>query len=151
MYHYLDTSFLAPYLIPEPTSHTVENILMTLPVDSLLISQWTQTEFASLLARQVRMGVMHQQIANRVFEKCDQIIREGMLRVVSIEGNDYQQATSWLLNGMVPLRGPDALHLGIVYRLGTTGTTTLWTLDRKMADAARFLGLKVGEFTVTKT
>ena len=146
MGHYIDTSFLAPYLIPEPTSDCVEKKLQELPSGSLLISQWTRTEFASLLARQVRMKALPHQSSTKVFGALDQIIRDGLIRVKSIEGDDYRLAASWLLTITTPIRGPDALHLGIVHRLGAT----LWTLDKKMAVAARFLGLDVGDLNVTK-
>ncbi len=141
MGHYLDTSFLAPYLIPEPASEMVDGTLQKLPAGSLVISHWTRTEFASLLARQVRTGTMSKQTAAKVFEALDRIIRDGLIRVEGIEGEDYRQAASWLMTGTAPMRGPGALHLGIVHRLGAT----LWTLDKKMAEAAHVFGLDVGE------
>lgn len=53
---YLDTSFLAPPILQEATSETVEAFIATLSPEQLCIRQWTRVEFASLIAREVRMG-----------------------------------------------------------------------------------------------
>jgi len=47
--HYIDTSFLAPYYLPEAASETVERKLRSLPEGSLVISPLVRVEFASLL------------------------------------------------------------------------------------------------------
>ena len=51
---YLDTSFIAPLFIAEDTSDAVESHLRHLD-GTLATSDWTRVEFASLLARRVRM------------------------------------------------------------------------------------------------
>ncbi len=51
---YLDTSFIAPLFIAEDTSDAVENHLRQID-GTLVTSDWTRVEFASLLARRVRM------------------------------------------------------------------------------------------------
>lgn len=54
---YFDTSFLVPLLLPEKTSEKIEAYFHHLPVDQTLVtSQWTRVEFASVLSRLVRMG-----------------------------------------------------------------------------------------------
>jgi predicted nucleic acid-binding protein len=53
---YFDTSFLAPLILQETTSEDVEKFIATLSPEQLCISQWTRVEFASLVAREVRMG-----------------------------------------------------------------------------------------------
>lgn len=53
---HFDTSFLAPLILQESTSEAVEESMATLPPEQLCISQWTRVEFASLVAREVRMG-----------------------------------------------------------------------------------------------
>ncbi len=52
---YFDTSFTIPKYIKEATSDKVEAILLSLPPEQLVISQWTRVEFSSMLARRVRM------------------------------------------------------------------------------------------------
>ncbi len=54
--HYFDTSFLTPLFREEETSSRVARFVARLPVDELAISRWAQVEFASLLARDVRMA-----------------------------------------------------------------------------------------------
>lgn len=53
--YYLDTSFIAPAFIREAASTQVIDWLKKTPADSLYASLWVKTEFASLLARRVRM------------------------------------------------------------------------------------------------
>ena len=53
---YFDTSFLVPLILPEATSEHVSGFLEALEGDDLAVSHWTRVEFASLLAREVRMG-----------------------------------------------------------------------------------------------
>ena len=51
-----DTSFLVPLILPEATSEAIAAFFENLPADDLAVSNWTRVEFASLLAREVRMG-----------------------------------------------------------------------------------------------
>ena len=53
---YFDTSFLVPLILPEATSTRIADFFEALPADDLATSHWTRVEFASLLAREVRMG-----------------------------------------------------------------------------------------------
>lgn len=53
---YLDTSFVAPLILEEVSSAEIEDFLTKLPAGELCISHWTRGEFASLIAREVRMG-----------------------------------------------------------------------------------------------
>ena len=53
---YFDTSFLVPLILPEATSEQVSGILEAMQGADLAVSHWTRVEFASLLAREVRMG-----------------------------------------------------------------------------------------------
>ena len=55
---YFDTSFLAPLIVEEATSKKIEAFFVALPVGRLHVSQWTRVEFASLIAREFRMGGM---------------------------------------------------------------------------------------------
>ena len=59
---YLDTSFLAPFYIREATSQQIETILLNIPTDELVISDWTRVEFFSLLARLVHTGELTKEL-----------------------------------------------------------------------------------------
>jgi uncharacterized protein len=51
---YVDTSFLAPLVLPEATSENVAAFVGRLPIGELAVSHWTFVEFSSLIARKVR-------------------------------------------------------------------------------------------------
>lgn len=53
---YFDTSFLVPFIVPELTSDAVMAFIGRLPPGELAISHWTEVEFTSLPAHEVRMG-----------------------------------------------------------------------------------------------
>lgn len=53
---YFDTSFLVPLVIPEATSESVHSRFQRFSTDDLAVSDWNRVEFASMLAREVRMG-----------------------------------------------------------------------------------------------
>lgn len=54
--HYFDTSFLVPLILSEASSEPVSAFVESLAGEDLAVSHWTRLEFASLLAREVRMG-----------------------------------------------------------------------------------------------
>jgi hypothetical protein len=55
---YFDTSFLTPLVREEKTSSRIARFMAGLPAGELAISRWTEVEFASLLARDVRTGAI---------------------------------------------------------------------------------------------
>lgn len=59
---YFDTSFLVPLILIEPTSVQVQRFFRRHANEGLVISEWTRVEFSSLLARDVRMGVLAQKM-----------------------------------------------------------------------------------------
>ena len=138
--HYLDTSFIAAYLIPEPDSDRVEATLHSLPDGSFRVSQWTRTELASLLARKVRMKELSEQDSLRVFGIFDELVNSGVFVMVSIAAEEFQKASGWVLNASLGLRGPDGLHLAVTHKLDAT----IWTLDVKLKTIAEKLGLRTG-------
>ena len=62
---YFDTSFLVPLILPEATSEPIAGFFEDLPTEDLAVSHWTRVEFASLLAREVRMGNLDASAARR--------------------------------------------------------------------------------------
>ncbi|MCL5060520.1 MAG: type II toxin-antitoxin system VapC family toxin [Candidatus Thermoplasmatota archaeon] len=73
---YFDTSFLAPLILEEATSEKVEAFMAKLPAGELCISHWTRTEFASLLAREVRMGGLTEANALAAVDQFDAMVGE---------------------------------------------------------------------------
>ena len=73
----IDTSFLAPFYLPESTSTQVEIRLLGQAPGTLHISHWTRTEFASLPARKRRMGELSPQAMRQVMARLEQHITQG--------------------------------------------------------------------------
>ena len=76
--HYLDTSFITPLLLTEPTSADVEAYVGKLPAGSLYISHWTALELASVVAREVRMKRLTEAGARAVLAEFDKIVSDSL-------------------------------------------------------------------------
>jgi len=135
--NYIDTSFLAPYYLPESTSETVEKKLRRLPGGSLVISPLVRAEFASLLSRKFRAREMKEAAAHRTLTTLDRHLSEEALRMVSIIATDFRQATEWIMAMRHSLRVPDAVHIAVAAR----HDAVFWTLDKELAKAAKWVGL----------
>ena len=140
--NYIDTSYLAPYYLPEKNSEMVEKNLRELPVESLAICPLVRTEFASLLSRKCRMKEMVESDAHRAMTALDRHLKAGMLRMISIDSRDFRQAAEWIIAMKHPLRAPDTVHLAVAARQDAV----LWTLDRSLARAARWAGVKTPKY-----
>ena len=133
---YADTSALLPYYRGEPASAAIESLLLaqTRPV---LISDLTRVEFASALARWVRMAELTESQANRVESAFYEDVSEGRFQAVAMTRAQYERATHWLLMRRTGLRTLDALHLACA----EANAARLLTLDDTLFDAAEFLGV----------
>jgi len=136
--HYIDTSYLVPYYLPEANSEMVEKKLLKLPAGSIMISPLVRAEFASLLSRKYRTKEMTEADARRVMTTLDRHLNIGALRLTSIDSCDFKKATEWIMTMKHSLRAPDALHLAVAAR----HDAVFWTLDKARARAARWAGLK---------
>ena len=134
---YLDTSFLAPFYIREATSEQVETILLNIPTDELIISDWTKVEFASLLARLVRTGELTKELVEAVFKAFHEDMTQSY-SVLTVTRNDFDRASKFILQWDTGLRAGDALHLAIAYN---HRTDNLLSLDKGLIEAAKILGI----------
>lgn len=135
---YLDTSFLTPLFRAEPVSQRVENFLAAQPPGTLAISQWTRVEFASVMAREVRMNFLDAATAGNLVREFD-AIAEDSLHVLIPAAVDFDLARDFVINFATRLRGPDALHLAIARN---NGVEEILTLDDGLLFAAKMLKLK---------
>lgn len=138
---YLDTSFLAPLLLPEPTSAAVEHFIAGLAPGTLAVSHWTRVEFASLLAREVRMSHLDRQKAAEAGAEFESLVRE-FFAVLLPDVADFQLARTLLGQPETGLRAGDALHLAIA---SNHQVDAVYTLDRKLLTAGAMLGLPVSQ------
>ncbi len=134
---YFDTSFLAPLIRPEEASRRVTEFVAGLPAGELTISRWTEIEVASLLARDVRMGILGGNEAREADTFFHDIVRRSFV-VLSIQSDDCDRAQAYLHNYATGLRAGDALHLAIA---GNHRADVVYSLDESMIKAGRILGL----------
>jgi PIN domain len=88
---YLDTSFVAPLIREETISVPVTQFVAGLPPGELAISRWTEVEVASLLARDVRTGVIKSGEARKADMLLGDIVRRSFV-VLSPSVGDYDLA-----------------------------------------------------------
>lgn len=136
---YFDTSFPAPLLLPEPTSAAVEGFVAGIAPGTLAVSQWTRVEFASLLARLVRMAELDRQAAAETGAAFEEMVKESFV-VWLPDAADYQLARIFLGRPETGLRAGDALHLAVA---SNHGAQAIYTLDRKLLRAGATFGLPV--------
>ena len=133
---YLDTSALLPYYRPEASSSAIQDLLQA-QTEPVLISDLTTVEFASALARWVRMGELTEPQANRVESTFHEDRSLGRFRIQTLGSGHYERAYQWLTTRKTALRTLDALHLACA----EGSDAMLATLDQAMAEAAAFFGL----------
>lgn len=135
---YLDISFLTPLFRQEAVSDQIQDCLAALPSGSLAISSWTRVEFASVIARDVRMKIIDAVTARRLIAAFD-ALADKSLHVLVPAAADFQRAQSFVSEFATQLRAPDALHLAIA---NSNGIEEILTLDEGLILAATRLGLK---------
>jgi uncharacterized protein len=136
--NYFDTSYLVPLVIGELYSSEVATFLATLDRRTLATSHWTLVEFASTLARGVRMGRFSRVEADRLQAEFDRIVQGSFSLLLHTE-EDYAIAAAFLARGE-SLRAPDAMHLAIT---GNHTATAILSLDKKMIVEGRLLRLPI--------
>jgi uncharacterized protein len=137
MSFYLDASALVPTLIAEPASIAVDDFLLGCS-DTLVVSDFAAAEVASALSRLVRMDRLT--IAEAAGRLADfDAWRAGEIEPADLDTHDCRLANTFVRRFDLRLRAPDALHAAICRRLGLQ----LVTLDRRLAAAARELGIDV--------
>jgi uncharacterized protein len=136
---YFDTSFLAPLIREEATSSRVERFIAELSGRELTVSRWTEVEFASLLARDVRMGVIAKEQADEANAMVQDMVWRSFI-VLLPRSDDYELAREYLHHYESGLRAGDAFHLAIATN---HGAEAIYSLDKTMIQAGKQLGLPV--------
>ena len=134
---YFDTSFLVPYILPEATSERVQEFFRMHAGESLALSHWTRVEFASMLAREVRMRSLSEQTAQDADARF-QATMAASFEIILPNADDFDLCKRYLLRFETGLRVGDAMHLAIA---GNHRARVLYSLDHKLLKAARLLGL----------
>lgn len=134
---YLDASVMLPVLIKEPASAVVDAFMATVQQE-LWVSDFAAAEVASALSRLVRTGRLQATDGAACLSDFD-VWRAAMSWPVDTAASDARLAYIYARRFDLRLRAPDALHLAIARRLDAT----LVTLDRRLATAAREMGIAV--------
>lgn len=136
---YLDASVLLPTLIEEAASAAVDAYMLA-GTRELLVSDFAAAEVAAGLSRLVRMRLLAASDAAARLADFD-VWRAAMSSPADIHAPDVRLAAAYVRRFDLGLRAPDALHLAVVRRI----EVPLLTLDRRLAAAARELGIAVEE------
>jgi predicted nucleic acid-binding protein len=136
---YLDTSVVVNLLLNEPFSARAE-AFAKLNRDALVVTDFAAAEFSSAMARRVRMDETSKDEARAHLADLDEWIARSVLRM-EITPADIARADSYMRRLDLALRTPDAIHIATARRL----EARLATFDRRMADAARTLGVSIAE------
>jgi predicted nucleic acid-binding protein len=136
---YFDTSFLIPLVIEEPTSAQINRFMQGRAGDALAASHWTRVEISSALARAVRMRLLDYDAAQAADNKLDEVLSKSFTLVLP-DLEDFRLCKRYLSQYQSGLRAGDALHLAIATN---HGATAFYSLDEKLSEAGRRLGLRV--------
>lgn len=136
---YLDASVLVALITQEPFTSRAEAFLRSnAPI--LFVSDFAGAEFASAIARRLRMGEITRSGARAAFATFDGWSAQAARRA-EIAAGDVATAASFLRRLDLTLRTPDAMNIAMAKRLNAS----LFTFDEKMAVGARTLGVALVE------
>ena len=130
--YYFDTSVVAPLILPEKHSKHIEDFMRDVPAGSLAVSHWVRVEFASLLARRVRMKELGKAQALGAMNVFEQLLTRSF-HVIMPTIADFDEAARLLQRFDTGLRSGDALHLVIAKN---HDMEMFYTLDKVLVKAA---------------
>ena len=138
---YADTSVILAFYRPEAASGRAQAFFGSLKQPAL-ISSLTAVEFASALARWVRVNEISDADATRIYAAFLGDIDDGCYQIIPLVSAHYHQATAWLLSRKSALRTLDALHLACAAKR----EVPLATFDRSLLSAAARCGVRLHKF-----
>lgn len=133
---YLDASAVISLFTPDVHTPVIRGHLQA-DRSVLGISDFTVAEFASAVARRVRMKELTTSQADRLLNVSDAWIAANAQRL-DLHPVDIRVATTFVRRFALGLRAPDAVHLAVCQRMGLP----LFTFDRRQAAAANELGIE---------
>jgi uncharacterized protein len=134
---YLDASVIVAVLTKDVFTTRADTYIRShAPI--LIVSDFADAEFASVIARRVRMREVTRQTARAVFAELDAWVVRNTERAETTSA-DVAAATQALRRLDLTLRTADALNIAIAQRINAT----LMTFDDKMTFAAKALGVPV--------
>lgn len=134
---YLDTSVLAACYHPEPFSDEANGILALAKRPA--ISPLVELEMASALGRKQRSGELTTAQAYDIEDLFRMQLDQGVFTRLPLASEHFQWARQSMWRSTLPLTTLDALHAAVAALDGRALTTA----DRRLAEAAEDLGVKV--------
>jgi predicted nucleic acid-binding protein len=132
---YLDTSLLTAALTPEIHTQIAQQAIAHEPS---FVSAWVEIELAAALSGKCRAGKLDNAGRLAAWSLFRSLLADE-LGMLPVGEREHRRATELALEGAPGLRGADALHLAIA----SLHDATLYTLDRRQAEAGEALGLAV--------
>jgi predicted nucleic acid-binding protein len=132
---YLDTSVVVKLYTREPDSAECEKIVSG---HRILSSELLYTELWSVLLAKERNGVLSPNVRQRAWELFETHLLDEVVQLVNLDGGVVRDAAEMIarVHPHIPLRTLDAIHLATFAGLDAG---PLFTVDRRMIDAARLL------------
>jgi predicted nucleic acid-binding protein len=135
---YFDTSFLVGLFVDSDAFARTAKRLYIDADDPFVVSDFVAAEFASVIARLVRMGLVPENEARAIFNRFD-AWRARAAKAENVASEDVRVAAETIRRLDLNIRAPDAINLAIARRLGAG----IATFDSRMAENARTLGLAI--------
>ena len=136
--NYLDASALVSLFVADRHTAAIRGFLRA-ERPTVGVSDFASAEFASAIARRVRMAWLTAEQGGRLLN-----VHDGWMAAnaepLEVEPVDVRVASAFVRRFELGLRAPDALHLAICHRL----ELPLLTFDERQAAAAERLGVRCG-------
>ena len=134
---YLDASVIVSLFISDAFSDRAESEAFGADQE-LFVSDWAVLEVSSVVRKRARIGAISQEEALTLLADFD-LWRAQSTTVANVQAADIAAANILVRRLDVVLRGPDAIHIAIVQRLGAH----LLTFDKGMEKVAASIGLRL--------
>lgn len=133
--HYVDTSVLIAYLVPEKYSDQADRSLRDPVHTPLALSAWTETELMSGLGIKCRTGQIEESDRRKALEQYERL-RDYFVHLQVLD-DDCRNAARLLQNWRLGLRAGDALHLAVSQR----HSCVVLSLDERLVKAGQQAGI----------
>ena len=133
---YLDTSLLVSALTTEREGARIETWIRSNSFDDIVVSDWVVTEFSAALSIKLRVRQVDPAQRATALSLFSEFCAE-RATVLPVTREHFRAAARFADRYDTGIRAGDALHLAIAF----DNRATLCTLDRRLSDAGRTLGV----------